>query len=867
MLCKNTYGTNINKRVMSIRLFAATLVALLFLTTVAPVFGENSENALPLLFSTELVEDGEEPGIYGTLNYIPEGTKSISVMYSYNYRNFYTVKGATWDLTGFPEKDVPLTQLCIGTNQYPLTVYYPEGDSLYIKLHITIQDGYIDTEAVKVAVNITDQVPVFSAQLVADGENPGIYGTLSYMPEDTLGIDVMYSFGGKEYYLIEDSTSNPQWDNQLAQLCIGINEYPLTAYQSETVNSLYVKLHIYREGRELETEVVKFSHNKVYPIPDSPPPFTAKVELDPQGYYQVNGRFTDFPPNVARVRPMYSLNGKDYKIIEEANPKDWFLGNFGTDDPEKKRNLENQICIMSYEEPLRSYKAKKIDRFYMRLQITTEDGDSYNSEAALIERGAPQPLSQDTYVRATFPFTMRVIPEEVNRGGFYGQYQIVVREDATAEAVYGLLPDTLPMEVQILQKGTNKFLTSGSVECNVMWNELPSIKLTSGGAVTIQDAASELVAPAGSEVVTPLGIYILPDPLSFDQESLSDDVQLMLNPIGKEEKPDVSLSNSTWLNDGILSLAFRKKPSGATSIKAYSFVNAGDEWKEICDLLNQRDLNHNQAAELYGYVNILRPDESPLEDYLYGEIPEFKIGLIIEGGTFDGERVILPWPGDYDPPEEIVEPDSSEGNENNAGSGGGSEGGSDSGSNGGLYPGIPEEDKPPIETAPPPDDEGQSGHEDSSSQPAPLLPPHLVLPWVSDGGAGINLYPTLPNEKNPRTEILPFVPSLDYPGSETTLSQPEQSKRTSQQIIPDGGDKKGQRLQSKDYVEATQPPISGKPEQEDLSLVVPKDYKEAVSEEKPQENSKQNGIPKGIVTGLLITGVGGAIVVSKSKRR
>ncbi|MEG0378259.1 MAG: hypothetical protein RR614_07240, partial [Eubacterium sp.] len=216
-----------------------------------------------------------------------------------------------------------------------------------------------------------------------------------------------------------------------------------------------------------------------------------------------------------------------------------------------------------------------------------------------------------------------------------------------------------------------------------------------------EDAVETLVVPPGAEVITPLGIYTLSSPLLFDDRYSTDEVRLVINAVFKDAKPNVALKEkdeSSILGDsGALSLAFREKPSGAVSIKAYSFVEEGDEWIALCDLLDERALNHNQAASLYGYVNLLKPDESPLKDYKDGKIPGFFIGLMIEGGVFDGERVVLPWPGDYNPPEEIIEPGSSEGNENNAGSGGN---GDDNDSNGGLHPSIPEEDKPPAVVLP-----------------------------------------------------------------------------------------------------------------------------------------------------------------------
>ncbi|MEG0376943.1 MAG: hypothetical protein RR614_00540, partial [Eubacterium sp.] len=276
------------------------------------------------------------------------------------------------------------------------------------------------------AADRKDETLQFDVWIEEEGEKPGIYGTLSSIPEGTMSIDVMYSFGGESFDVVEDS----QWDLadfpegkvQLTQLCMGADEHPFKAYQREAVNSLYIKLYITREGGDIETEAVRFSHNKTYPIPEIPPPFTAQIEMDVQGYYQVNGKFTEFPPNVMRVRPMYSLDGEKYHAVDEWISNDWYLNDLGTEEAQKQYFLENQLCVMAHQEPLKSYLDKKLDQFYIRLQITTEDGVSYDTRASLIERGTPKPLPEDRAFCAAFPFTMRAAQGGENPFEGYGQY-------------------------------------------------------------------------------------------------------------------------------------------------------------------------------------------------------------------------------------------------------------------------------------------------------------------------------------------------------------------------------------------------------------------------------------------------------------
>lgn len=96
------------------------------------------------------------------------------------------------------------------------------------------------------------------------------------------------------------------------------------------------------------------------------------IALDSSGFHQLNGQFKDHSPNVARVRLMYSLDNKVYKVISEEYPNDWYYLNLmGTKDEDLQRMLENQYCALSYQEPLKSYRATTIDHFYVRLEITT----------------------------------------------------------------------------------------------------------------------------------------------------------------------------------------------------------------------------------------------------------------------------------------------------------------------------------------------------------------------------------------------------------------------------------------------------------------------------------------------------------------
>ena len=552
----------------------------------------------------------------------------------------------------------------------------------------------------------------FKAELREAGEKPGLYGRIDNIPENTISMWVEYSFGGKTFYIYENED---RWkvedigqDDSLSELLFELDEHPLSAYQKEKVNTLLVRvcLSLWNE-EDIYTETVKLTHGKVYPLPENPPPFSAEI-LYSYGGYQVDGHFTDFPPDVVKIRPMYSLDGENYQEVNALYPNDWWLDKLGTEDERELDNLQNQMCVNYSEEPLASYVKKDLERFYVRLEITTESG-VYNTEAAVIERGLARPLPDDMYAGLTVPFTMRPLdeygnPEKVT----YGQYQVTVSTDATTKQIYGLLPDELPVEVQLFDKTTGDMVTSGIILCEAEWKKFPSFNLAAGETVVLPDAVNALTVPYGAELTTPIGVYSLPRTLTF-ADSVGDTdgtVRLMLNAVAPNEKPEISLQINDWENalDDIdfLSLAFHLKPSGATSVKAYSIVEGDEEWTEIGELVSRRGVDYNQAAPIYGYISLLSPEDYPFADYLNGEIPGFMIAVSVKGGTFDGQKVMLPWPGDYKIIPGIKEPGGSEGNENNAGSGGGN-----GGSSGGQRPSVSHEEAVNKENVPVPVPEEQ----------------------------------------------------------------------------------------------------------------------------------------------------------------
>lgn len=386
-------------------------------------------------------------------------------------------------------------------------------------------------------------------------------------------------------------------------------------------------------------------------VPNEAPAFDPYIEYSPEGFV-VKGTFTEFLPETSLVRPLYSLDGEVWQFCQVT----W--------DADDLKWLQNQTyfnCLYSNHEPLTSYLAGQLDRFYLKLQITLENGITYETQAAVIDRGSPQPIPEELHPVATF------IPDMLVRQWkpfkCYGQYQITVNADATPEDISALLPDTLPIEIQ-LYAGID-IATYASVDCPVTWKTLSLPPLTTGESVTIADAAQEIIVPAGTLLNTPGGIFQLNEPLGIDHGG----IQLVLNVVAENAAPSGVLACDI---DG-LQIAFHLKPTGATAIRAYILSEAGGDWVELPDPLLPEEFNAPSSIASSAYTLVLRNTSEPYRTYLDAwnkgaEPAPFFVGLEIEGGVYDGRQLILAWPDTYELPAKLPDLKGSGGNECNAGS-------------------------------------------------------------------------------------------------------------------------------------------------------------------------------------------------------
>lgn len=503
-----------------------------------------------------------------------------------------------------------------------------------------------------------------------------------------------------------------------------------------------------------------------FPIPEKAPPFHAHIEYWMN--YTVVGTFTDFTPDVTMVRTMASPDGENWLTVMG----EWNLFNLNSQDENKLNTLQNQPCLFSSCEPLKSFIEGKIDRFYVKLRITRKSGLSYDTQVAVIERGGVQPVPEGTESMAIFSSSIAAFeadPDIPNRYRRYGRYQFTIPENATEEDISALLPDTLPVEVHFY--GESNYVAIGVIDCPVTWKPLSLPRLCAGESITIKDAAEEILVPADTLVSTPLGTFRLEEPLDLNTAPSTDEVRLILNVRSQSENPSGVLEVG---REG-LEVAFYHKPTGATSIQAYVLSEGETKWTALPDP-SLSGIFSNPTTENSGYILVLPNDQEPYRSYLAftgpdEAFPPFYIGLKINGGIYDGKQLILAWPDNYKHLPTLPQLGGAGGNEVNAGSGN-----KDDSTESGQRPNLPHIPGDSTDSAPLPEpsqvpndsleNEGHSQTPDDSSEQ--LQPPKAPKPDDSSQSLHNSPAPT------PGAASAPLESqSASSPGKPVPVHQPE----------------------------------------------------------------------------------------------
>lgn len=456
-------------------------------------------------------------------------------------------------------------------------------------------------------------------------------------------------------------------------------------------------------------------------ISDEMPVFTAWIEWSPQGWI-VKGAFKDFAADTIFVRTMCSTDGETFRECGQ----EWNLQWLGSENEAELKALQNQRCLFDSEEPLKSYLAKELDHFYIKLRIVRESGSAYETQTAVIDRGKLQMMPAEFDVAAVFAPSVFVREGRPPNRQCYGRYQITVGDDAACGEISKYLPDTLPVEVQI-QKGS-VYIGSDIIDCPVKWKSLNLPKLTAGEHVTVLDAAEEIVVPAGVILETQTGIYQTSEPIGLNDFPSTDEVRLVLNVVAKDAQPIGALAEENYG----LEMVFQLKPTGAESIRAYTYAKDRKKWVEISGLSLMDAVNAQPSTANSGYMLILGREQEPYRSYREaqeaGEEPApFLVGLKIKGGVYDGRQLVLAWPDTYELPPNLPEVGGSGGNQGNAGSND-----KEDSTEGGQRPGLPQESGNESSPEPPKEAKDELSKTELTQEPADEVIPVIAKMEISE---------------------------------------------------------------------------------------------------------------------------------------
>ena len=469
----------------------------------------------------------------------------------------------------------------------------------------------------------------------------------------------------------------------LAAIFVIVNSFPIYAKDTPALPENAV---LSDEPGTQEQTIVEREEKPNIPASGGALTFNPEIKYTFQNYV-IEAILADSNLDTSLIKPLYSLDGENYQDCGEA----WDVCSFGR---------QYKFCLYSNCEPMKSYLAGKLNCFYLKLHITKENGATYETQPAVIDRNKPQPIPEGLEPHAMFSPAIAVI--QVRPFDYFGGYQLTINENTSAEEILACLPDTLPVRVSLMTKQNS--ISDGIVNCPVQWKPLSLPQLTAGESVTIADAAEAIVVPEGTLVTTATGIFQLDEPLPLDEPSdtnpysLTDEVRLTLNVISEGENPTGVLSEER----AGLEMSFHLKPTGATAIRVYTCSEGNSEWTEVSNLSLAEAVNAHPSTKNSGYTlaldNTAEPYRTYLETQASGDTPTpFFIGFIIEGGVYNKKQLILTWPDTYELPSRLPELGGAGGNHNNAGAGN-----NDDSTESGQRPNLPHspENKPQATTAP-----------------------------------------------------------------------------------------------------------------------------------------------------------------------
>lgn len=416
--------------------------------------------------------------------------------------------------------------------------------------------------------------------------------------------------------------------------------------------------------------------------PAAPPAFTAELVFNFMGW-ALFGQLSEMTEEMTAIVPCYSLDGVEY------SPEEYNAWQLDAEDPD----LLRQQCYWPIDTPLAEYQAGEIDRFFVKLEITYADGSVVSTEAVRFEREGPAPLPAEYQVQAWYAAPIREVSNRTP--SIWGQYHFTVPDTATPEALAALLPETVPVELQLYREG-DPTRHEVVVDYTVRWPELTG----SGGGTDWDVLALGVTPPEECTVTIGSSVYRLAPPEILPENG--PELCATFHPVAAGTAGEVLLSlGADSAQVGGIYATFPKKPTGALEIVPEYSLDGVTGWTAMGDVLADKPLEQT-PPKFEGYtVLVLSQGASPLADYSQGTLPGFYVRLRVEGGALAGTTAAAAWPASYDyvPPRDDTGDQGTGGNQNNAGSGGGL--GAGSSQSNGQRPGLLPETPTPTTTASP----------------------------------------------------------------------------------------------------------------------------------------------------------------------
>ncbi|MEG2000767.1 MAG: hypothetical protein RR053_05185, partial [Evtepia sp.] len=291
--------------------------------------------------------------------------------------------------------------------------------------------------------------------------------------------------------------------------------------------------------------------------PPSPNPTTFYVTLKYAATGPLlKGFFPDYTETMRDIQCYYSFNDQDFFPIDCYNV--W----------EKDAPLGVTIAE-AVDTPLTEYLNDAYDTIYLQLRYNTPNGAAVSQTAQITRPTTPEPLTEDLTLHVRYPLATTGIRP-------YHRYHITVKQNATTEEIRALLPDTLPVELQLLSK--DELVAKVYIAYQAQWM-LPELIPDDG---MIEDAVT-VTPPSECTIKALNAIYAVTAPPRPENP-----LHLFIHTASTETPMFQVYTYDDVMNSPPMGLFvdFPLKPSGATEIiPAYS-LDGGQTWIEIENLLS-----------------------------------------------------------------------------------------------------------------------------------------------------------------------------------------------------------------------------------------------------------------------------------------